>query len=830
MGNQRGSLGSGLLRVFWTFRKARNLAVFALAPIITLVTSQVAFAIAVLPGPSHSTNIALTYDNTRVVVANRAVNTISVIQVRNSKGQDSFVKLAEIPVGIEPECVAITPDNARVFVTNGVDGTVSAVSLVTFRTLATIRVGTEPRGCALTPSGGSLFVANFNSANVSEINTTTYQVTNTIPLSGHPYAVAISDNGNGNDNAETIWITDFFARLIPEGPGEGFDTGKFGLVWAIPFVLPSALVISTLSPLTNVGFTADRTDFCPQSAPNPSLLHSTIFCPSLTAPKGSSIITKNPQGCFPNQLYSGVIRGVSPQGQLRLSTICAEPEPPVSFNTNIQAVVKAINTNTLAQITSEDTNINAQINEEPKPTNPAGSLQHLFLGDFVAIDATLDGSLYLLVSRNNDYVIEATVNAAGQLDVHAPNNVVRFITGHIPTGVVISTDGTRAYTNNEVSTSVSVLNLSSGTTLAEVPASEPPAPGTEEAIVRVGKLVFFTGLGVPLDDSIFSTPVQNIPTLANRDEASKDGWSSCASCHPDGLSDHVTWIFAAGPRRSIPLDGTIDKDNPLNSRVLLWSATRDSNTDFNQNSIGVQNGTGFAAASFKPFIYDHGITEGVPAWDALTTWVQVGARPLLQPQPPASQAAALAAGQAVFQANCAFCHGGPKWTKSEIFYIDDPSFTSNPNVVAPALPGIPIDPGIKNAGAQIVSLTRPDNTFEKTFDYLVNVGTFNKNSPLEIRGQTVGAAIAGQEAAGGLGFNVPSLLSVADNAPYLHNGQAQTLQGQSGVFGLHQLPGGKSIFDTLNATEQADLLLFLNSIDGRTALFQSEAELFKEGE
>ena len=82
---------------------------------------------------------------------------------------------------------------------------------------------------------------------------------------------------------------------------------------------------------------------------------------------------------------------------------------------------------------------------------------------------------------------------------------------------------------------------------------------------------------------------------------------------------------------------------------------------------------------------------------------------------------------------------------------------------------------------------------------------------------------------GGLGFNVPSLLSIAYHAPYLHDGAAQTLQA---VFPLHQLPQfpGKTIATELNATQQADLLLFLESIDGRTATFQSEAEKFKNGE
>jgi YVTN family beta-propeller protein len=783
---------------------------------------RLAFA-AVLPGPSRSTNIALTYDDKRLVVANRDTNTVSVIQVRDSANHDTAIKLAEIPVGIEPECVAITPDNQRAFVTNGVDGTVSAISLVNYTVLATIPVGTEPRGCALTPSGGTLYVANHTSANVTAINTATYQIKRTIPLSGHPYNVTISDNGNGNDLAETIWVTDFFARLIPGGPGEGFDTGKQGIVWAIPFINTRLLAVIPLSPLTNVGFTADRTAFCPQTNPQ---LHSAIFCPNTQAPPGSPVITKDPQGCFPNQLYSGVIRpvpGATISPQLRLTTICAEPEPPVQFTTNIQAVIKSVDTLGFAEIAAEDDNINAQIKTEPQPPNPTQSLGGLFGGDIVAIDATLDGSVYLLVSRSNDYVVKATVDINGKLTINAPNNVIRFRTGHIPTGVVISGDGTRAYTNNEVDTSVTALDLQHNVVLPlKIYASQPPAPGTEEAIVRLGKLVFFTGLGVPDDSSIFGTPIRYIDTLANRGKASKNGWSSCASCHTDGLSDHVTWIFPAGPRRSIPLDGTIDKDNPFNSRVLLWSASRDSNVDFNQNSIGVQGGTGFAGTPPNPAIYDHGITEGVPALDALTTWVQVGARPLLQPPP--SNINWFTQGQTIFQNNCAFCHGGPKWTKSEILYINDPSFTSNPNVLPPAMPGVPIDPGIKNAGSQIISLTRSNNTFEQVFKYLENVGTFNSTSQLEIRGQ---GPTAGQLALGGLGFNVPSLLSIAYHAPYLHNGAAQTIPA---VFPLHLLPNGKTISATLTPTQQYFLMIFLNSLDGRTPIFPSEAEYFKAGE
>jgi 6-phosphogluconolactonase (cycloisomerase 2 family) len=61
--------------------------------------------------PSRSTTIALTYDNRRLVVVNRETNSVSVFRVRDFFGNDVAIRLAEIPVGIEPRCVALTPDN-----------------------------------------------------------------------------------------------------------------------------------------------------------------------------------------------------------------------------------------------------------------------------------------------------------------------------------------------------------------------------------------------------------------------------------------------------------------------------------------------------------------------------------------------------------------------------------------------------------------------------------------------------------------------------------------------------------------------------------------------
>ena len=106
-----------------------------------------------LATPSRSTTIALTSDETRLVVINREANSVSIIQVKDAQGTDVANKLAEIAVGLEPRCVAIHPNDPVAYVTNGLSGTVSVVDLVLGRVVAEIRVGTEPRGCALTPNG-----------------------------------------------------------------------------------------------------------------------------------------------------------------------------------------------------------------------------------------------------------------------------------------------------------------------------------------------------------------------------------------------------------------------------------------------------------------------------------------------------------------------------------------------------------------------------------------------------------------------------------------------------------------------------------------------------
>ena len=754
---------------------------------------------AILAAPSRSTNIALTSDDRRLVVANRDSDTLTVLAVRNAQG-DRFEKLAEVAVGREPRAVAIAPDDRTAYVANTASGTVSVIELADPVTVATeILVGTEPRALALTPAGTRLYVANHTAGTVSVIDTRTRRVIATVRIGGNPTALAITNDGDADDMDETVFVTQFFAELVPGGPGETFDDGKEGVVWSFP-TAGGAPLKTVLSPLANAGFTADRAPYC---ADFNAGVHSAIYCPDVdeTNPLADAI-AKDPQGAFPNQLYSALLR----DGRLFVPSIGASPEPPVKFNVNVQALVHEVDAGSRLEVAAHTVNLNAQIKAEPSPAQPTQSLARLFANDVVALDATLDGARLFFVSRGGNCVIEAGFDAAGAITLGAPNTL-RYQTGNIPTGIAVSRDGTRAYAYNEVGYSVSVLDLDARSVIArDVPVATPPVPGTFAHGVLLGKLAFHTALGLP-ENGIFGADVRDIVPLAHRGKASTDAWSDCASCHTDGLTDNVTWIFGTGPRQTLSLDAFFSKLNPADQRISNWSAVMGSITDFNNNARGVQGGTGFAGDPPPADVFQHGITEGASeSLDAMTLWVQTVRTPIL---PAADDAAAAANGALLFAQSCASCHGGAKWTKSQVVYDNNPTFNADPNSGA-----APLDPGLTNALAQIRSFSEG----ALTIDFLEPVGTFDAANPVELRGQ----GAQGTLALGQLGFNVPSLLGLRYFAPYLHDGSAPTLDD---VFARHDLGTGK-IAEAFTPQELSDLKVFLDAIDASTPTVPSQTDEF----
>ena len=801
---------------------------------------------------SRSSTIALTGDDKRAVVVNRQKDTASIVRVRNDAGADASDLIGEVKVGREPRFVALSPDDKRAYVTNAIDGTLSTIDLTgpAPQPIGTaVDVGVEPRGVAITPNGTYAFIANNTTGDVTIVRLANMSVVGHVHVGGNPYSVAITNNGNRSDDDERVFVTQFFGALIDPARPDGFDDSKQGVVAAfnVGAAVQGDAQISRLllKPMAS-GFAADRRPFClntrvalqatgtkffnsgvNKDGDGASQLAHDTFCPDVSSADASDAgpIAKNPQKVYPNQLYSALVRGSS----VYVANVGAQPEPPVRFNVNVQALVGVLN-RVQDKETDRSVNLNSQVAKETQPAAGVVSLDRLFLNDIVAIDADRRGRDFLVVSRGGNLVIRAKLGTDGKLNIlDGANKAQRLQTGNLPSGVVISRSGKRAYVNNELNTSITAIDLDANTVLArDIQSSEPPAPGTVQHRRLLGKLAFFTALGLPDklgQNGQFDVPLRSIDPLQHRGKASDNGWSGCGSCHEDGHSDNVTWIFETGPRNTIPLEGTFARNDLTDQRILNWSGVRGSNTDFNNNARGIQGGKGFATdvggEDHSALVFNHGPTKGVSdSLDAMSEWVATVRAPIV----PAAPAAAETAGRALFATNCASCHGGKKWTKSRTspLYQNNPTLPEDP-VGINFFAGIKaLDTGVAVAGPQIVSVTRAGKSTLKLLD---NVGTFSAANPIEIRGA---AAVAGQTTQGfapfgGLGFNSPSLLGLSISAPYFHDGSAQTLED---VAARHLLTGGKTISQQLSAQEVSDLLSFIRGIDDDTATVASDTDKF----
>jgi YVTN family beta-propeller protein len=714
-----------------------------------------------LAGPSSSGPIAITPDGNFVWVVNPDKNSVSQINVQNDANQ----KVAEIPVLEGPSNLTISPDGHWVYVTDTITGHVTFIDTTTSppSVFANIGVGTEPYGLALTPTGSRLYVTNARSNSISVLDTANFRVLFTIDDVGRePRGIAITNSGNGNDDGELIYVTQFLATdrtkvLI------GADNYKEGRVTVLSAADNHVVTEVVLNPIAETGFLAngDALNHIPAN-PNPAVF--TV-----------------PTGAFPNMLNSIAING----SHAYVPNNAASPNGPVRFNVNVQPFLSVIDltTNQEGQANGaiQTINMNRGINFEP-----AGSL---FLSVPWAIAFKHNASEGYVVSSASNMVVKVVLDANGTPTINAPLNatdpgsVVRIPVGQNPRGIAINANDTRAYVMNEVSRDVSVIDLTSNQVMATVQASDLPAPGTQDATVLLGKAVFHSSTGINLPQL---GPLGTLPL-----RLSSNGWSSCFACHPFGLTDGVVWIFASGPRRTLPLNGTFAPGDPTDIKILNHSGIFDEVQDFELNIRNVSGGAGLITLTDgttpDPNVtaFNPPNTGRSPHLDALAQYIALGIHtpnsPLREADPASPLGQEIAYGRQLFdQAGCATCHGGPGWSSARHDGL--------------ALP----PPAAEISNTELIR-------------FLKKVGTFDATAKNEIR--ATGAAPLGAD-----GFVPPSLLGDFALGPYLHNGSAPTFGNV--LENVAHRSAGTGGTDTLaDARDRAALVTFLKSIDSMTPPF-----------
>jgi uncharacterized protein (TIGR03437 family) len=747
----------------------------ASAPAVVWVHRRASAATLIRGGPYSNQTIALSWDDSELAVANPSANTVSIFLVQG----DQNAKGAEVPVGKEPTGVAFSPDGARLYVANQVDGTVGVLSqgvqgYTNWSVTGTIPVGVEPHGMVLSASGRKLYVTNTRSNSVSVIDITTNTVTSTITNVGpEPRGIAITHGPNATDSNQVVYVTDFLALPSGNGHPDGFDDAKTGFVTAISVATDSVISTIQLGTVADTGFKAD----------GDALQH--IAPPANPATTDFTFTT----GAYPNQLNSLATHG----NFAYLPSTGASPNGPVRFNVNTQSLVSVINLAT-NQDAGQTINIQSAVGSQSNATK-------LFVTQPWAIAFKNSSDVGYVVSAASDIVAKLAVDPSSgkptvQMDPSDSTRVLEIPVGKNPRGIVINSADTRAYVTNYSSRDVSVIDLTQSPekVLATLTSTALPQPGTLADTVHIGEQLFHSSVGV------FDPPATGQPAITGR--MSNNGWGSCGSCHPNGLSDNVVWIFASGPRRTVPLHATFAAGDPTQQRALNWSAIFDDVEDFEGNIRNVSGGLGLfvqadgvTPTTTIPSLTAHAAglkqltVRGVNAWDAIKAYVQHGIR---APLSPASKTDPdVVAGQALFtQANCQSCHGTSQWTTSRVRYTPPPdsSLVQNTELIGE----------------------------------LRQVGTFNSKALNEVR--ATAAAPLGTD-----GFNPPSLLSLfAFPQTFFHNGSVATLNDVLANT-AHRTAGSGGTDYLTSPTAVAQLVKFLLSIDANTQPINPPASHLNSG-
>ncbi len=735
-------------------RLAVILIVIASVSVVSLPELEFSRVHALSPSPISSSPIVLNSADRFLWVCNPDNDSVTVVDV----GSDLNRKVAEIVVGNEPQSVSLSADNSKAYVANAISGTVSVIATSSFSVVKTIKVGAEPWACALSPNGTKLYVANSSSNSVSVIDTSNDTVVKTIESVGVcPRAIAITNDGDFQDDDEKVFVTNFLAqyRFGQVKPGE--DSGKVGLVYVIRTDRDAVFTTINLDPLADTGFKSDGDAL------------------NKVAPSGAATVTT---GAFPNILAGVAILG----DRLYVPSTGSSPNGPVKFNVNVQGLVSVVDTTTDRDL-GLTVNLNKGIQFEPDFDDNLGRPLKRFVTNPYFIAFRHNSNSGYVISAASDQAVKLELDANGKPTINAPtapggaDGIVRIITGKNPRAMVINQNDTRGYIWNYVSRDVTVVNLSNDATLDTIVTAAQPSDALGREIQK-GKELFNSSIGpVTFNEEIDA----NEGLMADR------GWCSCASCHPNGLTDAVVWMFPSGPRFSTPLNGTFSKANPNVQRALNWSAIFDEVADFELNTRGVAGGRGLILlpnGTPDPNVkaFDPASGGRSSDRDAITTYVQRGIR---SPVSGVEDSDSLAAkGRKVFQkAGCVQCHSGAQWTTSVVEFTPAPPATA-----------LTVEQGVSQLTAQL----RP-------------VGTFDAGDPFELIG--TGGNIS-KQALGTLGFNVPSLLGVFAFSPYLHNGTAVTLDevlnnpAHVGTSPLLQKP-----------KKRAALIQFIRSIDDSTPPF-----------
>ena len=753
---------------------------------------------------SRSTPVDISQDDRIVAMVNTDDGSVSFF---NTETESLIGRAASSSTpNSEPTAVVLSPDGKQAWVGNRATGTVSRIDDIDTAQPALgqeIEVGSEVMGLALTPTGATLYATDWTGGKVVAIDTGSMSVRDTIETGGNPFALAISNDGDAEDSDEKVYVTQFYGRRVAQ---EGLDTSAVGVVQVIDVGATSVASEIELAPLD----------------------------PCFSGRIGDDVVTT---ACYPNQLYGITLHTTLGVPRAYVVSVAASPEGPVSFNHNVQAVVSVIDLTTEQEDSSRTVNLNTLVAlQDDDDDDESAGRRFLSVPNAIDFVNSEEVTIGYVTSAGSDIMFRVVWNEDGSLEGGSPQ-AFNIATGQNPQGLVVQHGqrDQRAYTGNLISRDLSIVSFRDQALVKNVTSTDVPTdPASDAFRVWKGKRFFNTSTGI----------------------WSKEGWGSCQGCHPMGLTDNVTFAFAAGPRQSVSLDGQFASNDPSDMRALNWTAIFDETQDFELNTRGVSGGLGsmlnadntrVASPEGPPFasllaedgdvIENHQALNGslsfvagnetlcsntntCPDFALIDRYIQT----VRSPRGRDADAALIEQGRALFaDGGCDKCHSGPKWTVSRLFYTPERFAGALPSRIfevdqafeTPMDPSIPSLPQDVNLDSTLVAGDDSDGgspALKRQACNIRNVATFGAQGGAdEVRAN-------GSPAQGRNGYNVPSLLGLSTGAPYLHHGAAESLDDLFDArFAGHTRAGNPNFI--LGDEDRRALVAFLLSIDEDTPTF-----------
>ncbi len=367
-------------------------------------------------------------------------------------------------------------------------------------------------------------------------------------------------------------------------------------------------------------------------------------------------------------------------------------------------------------------------------------------GDNGAFGDVVSGPRALTFSGDGRFAFIADADSEDVLVVDAAQRIeaqlIRPLPGHLPEGIVWA--GGELYVQERNSEDIAVFQVDTTDAGIAVVADGAPfaslAADPMPANLRLGQKLFY------------SANSDDVPLTQNH-------WVACATCHLEGRSDAVTWLFAQGPR-----DTPTNAGGMLDTGFLFRTADRNQVQDY-WKTINVEQGGNFSpdAPLQKPLL------------QAIADYVNYA---IPVPVPPQTDPLLRARGEIIFnQVGCANCHTGPAKTDSG---MDNTALDLSGALVSVATPGGVL---LHDVGTCVTSGPWPDVTHEDIDSH----------------------------ARPACAFDTPALRGLWDSAPYLHDGSAATLDALVPLMLRAGAPAGTTA-PTLASADELALVEYLKSL------------------